>query len=162
MYVFCFELLPKSDEHLLCRRRESKTDHHLRPPRLRRSSAAHHASPSGQHSLPGGELPGATPPPASARLIGADAIRHPGQSGCHTKKSPVTDLYRSQKLDFLSLTFGISSISQGILLIIELYWVWQVATNNKSEHTVYFFISTMYKASWLNVCISMQQTSSIR
>ena len=152
MYVFCFELLPKSDEHLLCRRRESKTDHHLRPPRLRRSSsshhasssgrhslpavvlpgaglssderpphrgwrfppvrgfppeeniqkdyhlrpprlrrssATHHASPSGQHSLPGGELPGATPPPASARLIGADAIRHPGQSGCHTKKSTV-------------------------------------------------------------------------
>ena len=59
MYVFCFELLPKSDEHLLCRRRESKTDHHLRPRRLRRSSSSHHASSSGRHSLPAVVLPGA-------------------------------------------------------------------------------------------------------
>ena len=35
-------------------------DYHLRPPRLRRSSAACHASSSGQHSLPGVELAGAT------------------------------------------------------------------------------------------------------
>ena len=35
-------------------------DHHLRPRRLRRSSATRHASSSGQHSLPGAELAGAS------------------------------------------------------------------------------------------------------
>ena len=35
-------------------------DQHLRPTRLRRSSAAHNAIYSGQHSLPGAELAGAT------------------------------------------------------------------------------------------------------
>ena len=48
-------------------------DDHLRPTRLRRSSASRNASSSGEHSLPGVELPGATPPPTSALLIGADA-----------------------------------------------------------------------------------------
>ena len=35
-------------------------DNHLRPQQLRRSSAAHNAIYSGQHSLPGAELAGAT------------------------------------------------------------------------------------------------------
>ena len=35
-------------------------DHHLRPPRLRRTSASHHASSSGEHSLPRVDLHGTT------------------------------------------------------------------------------------------------------
>ena len=39
---------------------EIPKDHHLRPLRLRRSSPAHHALSSGEHSLAGVRLPGAT------------------------------------------------------------------------------------------------------
>ena len=44
---------PLSEENI-------QKDHHLRPQQLRRSSAAHNAIYSGQHSLPGAELAGAT------------------------------------------------------------------------------------------------------
>ena len=37
----------------------TQNDHHLRPRRLRRSSATHHASSSGQHSLTGADVAGA-------------------------------------------------------------------------------------------------------
>jgi len=47
-------------------------DHHLRPPRLRRSSATHQAASSGQHSLSGVELLTRRCLPMSVRLIGAD------------------------------------------------------------------------------------------
>ena len=53
---------------------QDKKDRHLRQPRLRRSSASRNASSSGQHSLPRVELPGATPTPMSALLVGADAV----------------------------------------------------------------------------------------
>jgi hypothetical protein len=48
-----------------------RKDHHLRPPRLRRTTAARLTSSSGEHSLPGVELPGAIPTPMSTPLIGA-------------------------------------------------------------------------------------------
>jgi len=38
---------------------EIPKDYHLRPRRLRRSSAARHARSSGQHSLPGADVSGA-------------------------------------------------------------------------------------------------------
>ena len=49
-------------------------DDHLRPRRLRRSSAAHRALSSGQHSLPGVELAGAGSPPMSTSLIEAGVL----------------------------------------------------------------------------------------
>ena len=45
--------------------------HHLRQRRLRRSTAAHRASSSGEHSLTGVRVPGAVCPPMSTPLIGA-------------------------------------------------------------------------------------------
>ena len=47
--------------------------HHLRPRRLRRTSAARNAACSGQHSLAGVDLHGAVCLPMSTPLIGADA-----------------------------------------------------------------------------------------
>ena len=50
---------------------EHPKDNHLRPPRLRRTTAARHAASSGQHSLPGVELAGTPTLPMSTRLTGA-------------------------------------------------------------------------------------------
>jgi len=51
--------------------KSTQKDYHLRPQRLRRSSAARHASSSGQHALTGVEIVGAVCLPTSAPLVGA-------------------------------------------------------------------------------------------
>ena len=50
---------------------EIQKDHHLRSPRLRRSSVVRNASSSGEHSLAGVDLAGTPPLPMSAPLVGA-------------------------------------------------------------------------------------------
>ena len=69
-------------------------DHHLRPPRLRRSSAARHAASSGQHSLAGVDFAGASlssdecPPHRSWQF---PPVRSPSAGGKHPKRlSPPT------------------------------------------------------------------------
>ena len=52
----------------------AQKNHHLRPPRLRRSSASRNASSSGEHSLAGAELAGTPPLPMSGPLIGAEVL----------------------------------------------------------------------------------------
>ena len=56
------------------RRTISTKDHHLRPRRLRRSTATRKTSSSGQHSLPGVELAVAVCLPMSTPLIGAEGF----------------------------------------------------------------------------------------
>ena len=51
--------------------KSTQKDYHLRPPRLRRSSAGRHARSSGEHALPGVEIVGAVCLPTSAPLVGA-------------------------------------------------------------------------------------------
>ena len=48
----------------------TQNDHHLRPRRLRRSTATHHASSSGQHSFTGVDVSGASPPSTGSLFIG--------------------------------------------------------------------------------------------
>lgn len=51
--------------------KSTQKDYHLRPQRLRRTTAARHASSSGQHALTGVEIVGAVCLPTSALLVGA-------------------------------------------------------------------------------------------
>lgn len=51
--------------------KSTQKDYHLRPQRLRRTTAARHASSSGQHALTGVEIVGAVCLPSSAPLVGA-------------------------------------------------------------------------------------------
>ena len=52
----------------------AQKNHHLRPRRLRRTTAARNASSSGEHSLAGAELAGTPPLPMSGPLIGAEVL----------------------------------------------------------------------------------------
>ena len=85
--------------------------HHLRQRRLRRSTAAHRASSSGEHSLTGVRVPGAVCPPMSTPLIGAGdflraAVLPPEES------LPKDDHLRPQRLRRSSATHHASSSGQ--------------------------------------------------
>ena len=64
----------------------AQKNHHLRPQRLRRSSAVRRASSSGEHSLAGVDLAGAVCLPMSLPFIGAGSFLRLG--GSCRRKSP--------------------------------------------------------------------------
>ena len=96
-------------------------DHHLRPPRLRRSTVVRHAASSGQHSLTGAGLPAAIPSsderPAH-RSRRSPPVRALPAGGKHPKLSSPPTTAASPEFghpphNFLRLTFAPRSWSRG-------------------------------------------------
>jgi hypothetical protein len=98
---------------------KSQKDHHLRSPRLRRSSATRNASSSGEHSLTGVEIAGTVSLPMSSLLIGAGSFLRLGGS-LPEEKSQKDHHLRPRRLRRSSASRNASSSGEHSLTGVEI------------------------------------------